>query len=500
MNYNKSDSNIIPLSSSDSNEMKIQEIRNYLPYIAPDTLHVCITIGRAIEYETGGSPMGFDEWHEWCKKSSEYLGENACRDMWLMFKKHTSSEPVTIALITHLYIKALVKIGQFNVINQLDRDKKDEIKKTTKNARLMLLYGASFGEIQFDEMKFNETINNVQITRYTILKLGLELDEHYGTAFPKSKIHEAVMLAGQQNKINPVQDYLYSLSWDGISRLNEFLIQHAGAIDCEYTEIVTSKTLIAAVARAFAPGCKVDTTLVLEGPQGCRKSTLIRSLSPEANWFSDTELPIGYKDSYQQLHGIWMYEIAEMSSVAKASKNTLKSFLTSSVDKFRIPGTQLIVDSLRRNIFIGTTNDDEYLNDESGARRFWPLKVNNIDIEEISRIRDQLWAEATYRYFQDEPWHLDKAQEQLAMHEQSLRFKYDAWEDDIKEWIDKNGINEATGKQIFKDVFGLPKAQFNRNMQFRIAAIMRHIGWQKKTLTLDGMKVSGYQKPQGVDL
>lgn len=500
MNYNKSVSNKICLSSSDGNDPKILEIRTYLASINPADTHIIIVIGRAIEYELNGSLLGFNEWHLWCKTSPQYRGERLCWNMWLMFKKQISSEPETMATIIHFYTKALVENGKFQVDVHLAYDKKGQIKKSLRNAMLMLLYDRRSGKLQFDEMKFSELLNDKQITDRTILSLIVKLDELYCVSFPKAIIHDAVKLAGQLDKINPVQDYLYSLSWDGIARLNECLIQHAEAKDCKYTEIVTSKTLIAAVARVFAPGCKVDTTLVLEGPQGCGKSTLIRNLSPEANWFSDTELEIGKKDAYQQLQGIWLFEIAEMSVVAKAGKNKLKSFLTSFVDKFRVPYTKLFIDSPRRNIFIGTTNDDEYLNDESGARRFWPLKISNIDTDKVLSIRDQLWSEATYRYFQDEPWHMDKEQEQLAMHEQSLRFQYDAWEDDIKGWLDKNGINEVTGKRIFEEVFNMAISQFNRNMQIRIASIMRHIGWQKKTLTLDGIKVSGYQKPQGVDL
>ncbi|MFT4739623.1 MAG: hypothetical protein ACI9L9_000396 [Marivirga sp.] len=483
-------------SSSDSNETKIQEIRNYLPYIYPDGFHIIIIIGRAIEYETGGSLMGFNEWHVWCEKSSEYLGENACWEIWLMYKKQTSSEPVTMASIIHFYTKALVKIGQFNVTDNLALDKKGEIRKTTRNALLMILYDGGFGNIQFDEMKFNELINDKQITDYVILKIGIKLDEHYEIAFPNSRIHEAVMLAGQLDTINPVQDYLFSISWDGIPRLDEFLIRYAEAKDTEYTRIVTSKTLIGAVARVFEPGCKMDSTLVIEGPQGCRKSTMIRSLAPDSNWFSDTELPIGSKDSFQQLQGIWLYEIGEMSSVAKANKNTLKGFLTASVDKFRLPYGAKVINSPRRNIFIGTTNDDQYLNDESGGRRFWPLKVGNIDTDEICRMRDQLWSEATYRYFQDEPWHLDQEQEQLAVYEQSLRFQHDAWEDEVRDWLDTNGLNEVTGKQIFKEVFSMEISKYDRKTQLRISTIMKRLGWERKTLTANGVKVSGYQKPK----
>jgi putative DNA primase/helicase len=276
---------------------------------------------------------------------------------------------------------------------------------------------------------------------------------------------DAVKLAGQLDRINPVQDYLYSISWDGVSRLDEFLINHAESNDTEYTRIASSKTLIAAVARVFEPGCKVDTTLVLEGAQGCGKSTLIKSITPDPNWFSDTELPVGNKDAYQQLQGVWLYEIGEMSSVANANKNTLKGFLSASTDKFRLPYGAKVIDSSRRNIFIGTTNDDQYLNDDSGGRRFWPLKVGNIDTQEIINIRDQLWAEATYRYFHEEPWHLSKEQEKHAMDEQSRRYQHDEWEDEIRLWLEQNEFCEVTGKDIFQSVFNLKMSMFDRLTQ-----------------------------------
>jgi predicted P-loop ATPase len=482
------------VESDNSEQTNIHAIKNYLLYIEPSDLHTIIIMGRAIHFETKGSLEGFNEWHIWSQNSPEYVGENDCDRKWLMYKNHISNEPMCMATIVHFYLKALVKRGQFEVEDNLDYDQKKNIVKSIKNALVIILYDGRLGDIQFDEMKFNELLNCQQITDYTILRILVKIDGFYRVPFSKNIIMDAVKLAGQLDRINPVQDYLYSLSWDGVSRLDEFFINHAESNDTEYTRIVSSKTLIAAVARVFEPGCKVDTTLVLEGAQGCGKSTLIKSLSPNSNWFSDTELPIGNKDAYQQLQGVWLYEIGEMSSVANANKNTLKGFLSASTDKFRLPYGAKVIDSSRRNIFIGTTNDDQYLNDDSGGRRFWPLKVGNIDTQGIINIRDQLWAEATYRYFHEEPWHLSKEQEKLAMDEQSRRYQHDEWEDEIRLWLEQNEFCEVTGKDIFLSVFNLNISMFDRLTQRRISSIMKRLGWERKTISMKGKKVTGYRK------
>lgn len=482
------------VESDNSKKTHIHDIKNYLLCIEPSDSHTIIIMGRAIHFETEGSLDGFDEWHTWCQNSSEYLGEKDCSRKWSMFKKHISKDPMCMETIVHFHLKALVKRGQFRAEDILDYDPNGNVIKSTKNALTILLYDGRFGDIQFDEMKFNELLDCQQITDYTILKISVRIDSFYKIQFSKNILMDAIKLAGQLDRINPVQDYLYSISWDGVSRLDEFLINHAESNDTEYARIVSSKTLIAAVARVFEPGCKVDTTLVLEGAQGCGKSTLIRSLSPDSNWFSDTELPIGNKDAYQQLQGVWLYEIGEMSSVANAKKNTLKGFLSSSTDKFRLPYGAKVIDSSRRNIFIGTTNDDQYLNDDSGGRRFWPLKVGNIDTQEIINIRDQLWAEATYRYFHEEPWHLSKEQEKLAIAEQSRRYQHDEWEDEIRLWLEQKEFCEVTGKYIFQNVFNLKMSMFDRLTQRRISSIMKRLGWERKTISMKGKKVTGYRK------
>ena len=256
----------------------------------------------------------------------------------------------------------------------------------------------------------------------------------YGATFRRDVVEMGAMKAAEARKFHPVRDYLDSLEWDGTPRLDTMLIRHGGAMDSKWVKVATSKTMIAAVARARKPGCKVDTTLVLESAkQGEKKSWLMRVLAGEA-YFSDNLGDVSQKDAQLHLNGKWIVEIAELDALRKAENSRVKSFLSRQVDQYRPPYGRRDVYVPRSCIFVGTTNSSEYLTDASGGRRFWPIEIpKRIDIEAICAERDQLWAEADARYRQGEPWHLDDDLEREAEIEQERRYRRHPWEDVLRE-------------------------------------------------------------------
>jgi putative DNA primase/helicase len=212
------------------------------------------------------------------------------------------------------------------------------------------------------------------------------------------KTMDALSVIVEQNRHHPVREYLNSLVWDGVKRLDTMLIDFFGAKDCEYTRAVTKKTMCAAVARIFSPGCKFDYMLLMIGKQGLGKSYFIKKLG--GKWYSDSLTTVTGKEAYEQLQGVWIIEMGELAAAKKAEVDALKHFISKQEDIFREAYGRRTGVFPRQCIFIGTTNDYECLRDKTGGRRFWPVNVGDGGKQSLWQDLnvDQLWAEAIVVY------------------------------------------------------------------------------------------------------
>jgi putative DNA primase/helicase len=261
---------------------------------------------------------------------------------------------------------------------------------------------------------------------------------------------EAAGVVARENSFHPVRDYLKSLKWDRTPRLDSFLIRYFGAEDKPFSRAVGGRWLISAVARIFQPGCQVDHTLLLEGPQGIRKSTALRVLASD-EYFTDHISDLGSKDSRLELAGKWIIELSELDRVRRGSEQErVKAFLTARYDNFRAPYARRAEDVPRSCVFAASTNDDTPLTDASGGRRFWPMRCGTIRADELERDRDQLWAEAYKQFRADTPWWLDTAElTEAATGEQEQRYDAGVWDEIILAWIDDpQQRNEKDGASL----------------------------------------------------
>ena len=233
----------------------------------------------------------------------------------------------------------------------------------------------------------------------------------------KDRIFDAVNVVAQERSFNPVRDYLQSGKWDGVKRVDTLLIDYLGAEDTPYTRAVTRKTLAAAVARIFRPGCKFDYMLTLRGRQGLGKSALIAKLG--GAWFSDTFTTMHGKDAYEQVQGVWIMEVGELAGMRKAEAETIKLYISKQVDRFRPAYGRRLQEFPRQCVFIGTTNETQFLRDTTGNRRFWvvdtPNKPSHNMWDELTPEKiKQIWAEAVEIYNAGEKLYLPASLEKVA--------------------------------------------------------------------------------------
>jgi predicted P-loop ATPase len=291
-----------------------------------------------------------------------------------------------------------------------------------------------------------------------------------------------------------VRDYFNALpDWDGTARADTFLRVFFKTADTPYTRAVGVRWLISSVARILRPGEQVDHLLVAEGPQGWFKSTGFRMLVKDKGWFTDRLSNINSKDAAMELSGRQIIEIAEMETLLRATSGAKKAFLTRLDDKFRPPYAKRLISLARQCVFCGTVNPvmhegrfEGYLDDSTGARRFWPVTcLAPVDYKGIAEIRDQLWAEVLFRFKAGEPWHLETPElEALAKAEQDKRYKADKFEAPIREYLDEDNRNDTSIKEILRDVFG-HTGKGHHSHEIRIARILTdRLGFERYRSTL----------------
>lgn len=317
---------------------------------------------------------------------------------------------------------------------------------------------------------------------------------------PLSAVERAAVVIGAQNTRHPVREYLDKLTWDGVERLPTLLADGWGVQQNEYTAAVGRCWLVAMVARAYRPGCKHDHMIVFEGPQNIAKSSSLRTLCANPDWFMESNRnPIRNPDAFSQsLQGKWLVEIPEIDKIGgrHGSLEDLTGMITIQVDSYRMPYAPTFADYPRQTVLAGTTNRyTDWQPDDTGGRRYWPVRCGIISLEYLSAQRDQLFAEAVARFRRGEKWWdvpLDAARE-----EQEERRQHDPWESHLRmfithvprrevgeetiQWVTRlQPLTSMTTTQILNEALLMPASRWGRSEEMRIGKCLRSIGWERR--------------------
>lgn len=382
-----------------------------------------------------------------------------------------------------------------------------------------------------DVLGFNELSNSVQcrvawpwkyakpgdVRGADSLLLGKYLTDTYGLpAIPKAALEEAIQTVAYTRRFHPIRDWLIGLEWDGKRRLDKWLIHALGETPetlrpklVEYLTLVGRYWLMGMVARVMEPGCKFDYMPVLEGEGGLRKSTLVETLASSA-YFSDTPFDVSRgKEGQEQVQGLWIYEIAELTHFSKAEVGAIKAFVSSKVDRFRVAYGSVVEAFPRQCVLTGTTNEDTYLRDRTGNRRFWPIPVRHlINTEWVAKARAQLFAEAFALYQQGERYNPSAEEEaELFKPMQESRLVETAVESELLMVLMREPLQYGSAAVVNKlaefvtiaqltTALGQDAAKATPGLQGQITSWLKHEGWERRKKQVQGVRAWGYERPR----
>jgi hypothetical protein len=341
--------------------------------------------------------------------------------------------------------------------------------------------------------EFGPVVDDAAVTR-----LWLVLDQRFALKVGKGLLHDVIADTARLNAFHPVCDYLDSLSWDGVARIDDWLTTYGGAEASNYTRAVGGMTLVAAVRRVRQPGCKFDEMLVVETRrQGTAKSSAFAVLAVHDDWFSD-DLPLN-KDTkvvIESLSGRWIVEAAELSGMRRGEVEHVKALLSRRIDRARMAYGRLPIEAARQCVIVGTTNNDRYLKDTTGNRRFWPVRVRAFDLAALKRDRDQLWAEAAAREAQGESIRLDQSLWPSAAQQQQTRLVHDPFYEMLQTHLGRFAGGRITSETVWT-ILDLRGGQRTQDHNYRMGNAMRQLGWLRPVggrVKIKGQLVMGYMR------
>jgi predicted P-loop ATPase len=483
--------------------------------------------GMALHHETSGDETGLALWDDWSSKGAEYPGHDALAEKWDSFGRHTGNQ------VTAGWLQLTARAAgwtedvsdDFDVVEvkagsgakteppplpSFVRNDNGQILMTMDNlvkaigrsdmVGMRIAYDNFRDEIMYSEDD-GENWLSFKDADYTRLRIALE---RCGFQPPKKEnTRDAVLLVAEQNAFDSAQLWLGKLEWDGVPRIERFMSTYFSAEDTPYTRAVGRYIWTALAGRVIEPGCKADMAPILVGAQGLRKSSGVAAIAPAPEFF--TEISFGEKedDLSRKMRGRLVAELAELKGLASRDSESIKAWMTKRYEDWTPKYREFNTVFPRRLLCFGTTNKQEFLVDETGHRRYLPVRVGRVDVEAIGRDCAQLWAEARDTFdLVGVDYH---EAETLAIAEHGDYVMSDEWEPVIRSWLkredDMTEQKPADRKflqihEVAEGALRLDAKNCKRVEEMRIGTVLRALGYTRKQMRVDGARQWVYAKDE----
>ena len=386
-----------------------------------------------------------------------------------------------------------------------DRTEEGKTRSTMLNTKVAI--GALTVDCRYDLFHNRMLVNGELISKWS----SSELSDHvvsmlrdmiryrFGFDPGKQNTQDAAEILCLNRMFDPVLDYLGSLQWDGVPRLDRWMVSYLGAPDTDLNHAIGRLSLIAAVRRARHPGTKFDQIIVLEGPQGQGKSEAIEILAGAENFSDQAILGVDDRKAQELTEGVWLYEIGELNGIRRTDIEHIKAFASRKTDRARPAYGRYMVQQPRRTVFFASCNRDDYLQDDTGNRRFWPVVVRTIDLAGLRRDRDQVWAEAAHREAAGESHGLPERLWHVAGIEQENRTQGDVWVEPIANYLALKQKLEVTVNEVLCDNQFIQRRADAVTISdaMRTAVILKKLGYQKHKKRIGNTTANIWRKKTG---
>ena len=356
------------------------------------------------------------------------------------------------------------------------------------------------GRIRFNEFSSQLNLDGADIDEVAPIGIKTILERKWiNEKVPTTDVLEAMSIVGKRHSFHPIIEYLDPLEWDGYERIERFFVDFCGCPDDPYHRAAAVSLFVSSIARVLNPGCKVDTMVILESIQGMGKTRLWQALYRE--WAAEVTSSLNDKDFFSGLRGVWCADFGELDQFSKSDTTRIKQILTQTFDHYRPHYGRKHQRFPRQCVFVGGTNQDSWQIDPTGARRFLPIRVQRpIDVETVTVLRDQLWAEALFRFKRGETWWSIPDAE---VHQEES-YAGDTWETATTRWLKDKYLEprnlgddfEVMLHAVLTHAIGLDVGKQTRADQTRAGNVLRRLGWLSRQERREGARVRIYYPSQ----